>query len=222
MRIINQSYKIETPLTSQILKTIERSGRTCYKSAEDQITEDSAKKFVAMLIQRGHYSVLEHGAITVRFIVDRGVSHEIVRHRLASYSQESTRFCNYTKEKFDKEITVIKPLGLEGEALTAWKKLALLSEDTYFAIFGFLKEKGWDEKKIPQWARSVLINSLKTEIVMTANPREWRHFFTMRAAPPAHPQMREVACPLLQDFRFGVPVLFDDVGDPNCMEKLPC
>lgn len=220
MRIIDQSYRIETPLGPEILAQIERSGRTCYKS-EKSITPESGAKFVAMLIEKGHHAVLEHGPnIAVRFVCDRGVSHEIVRHRIASYAQESTRYCNYTKEKFDEQITVIKPWGLKGEAYRMWEMSCKASETDYFAIVAILKDQGVPEKKIPSWARSVLPNSLKTEIVMTANPREWRHFFAMRAAAPAHPQMRELACPLLEDFRSNVPVLFDDVGDPSCLAEM--
>jgi len=217
MRIVPASYKIESKLSSDLLLDIERYGRTCYRSEDRIFNLETAGKFVAMLIRRGHHSVLEHGSITVRFVCDRGVTHEIVRHRLASYSQESTRYCNYTDGKFDSEITVIKPFGLEGYAYNLWEQSCKEAEVKYFAIVAQLKEEGWDEKKIPSWARSVLPNSLKTEIVMTANPREWRHFFSLRAAPPAHPQMREVACPLLAEFHERVPVLFDDVGDAGCL-----
>ena len=209
MRIIKASYAIESQSPLDLLVPIERAGRTCYKS-EEKITAETALEFVAMLIRKGHHSVLEHGSITVRFICDRGVSHEIVRHRLASYSQESTRYCNYSDERFGEEITVIDPRPfLSGHPFNVWYAAMEAAEYRYF----FLLEKGVK----PQMARSVLPNSLKTEIVMTANPREWRHFFSLRAAKPAHPQMRELACPLLADFRGRVPVLFDDVGDPDCV-----
>jgi len=211
MRIVKQSYTIESELSPQMIVDIERYGRTCYKSEDREINEETAKKFVAMLIERGHHSVLEHGSATVRFVCDRGVSHEIVRHRIASYSQESTRYCNYAKDKFGNEITVIDPrphMDHPGE-FAVWKSAMEDAEKRYFVLI----EMGVK----PQMARSVLPNSLKTEIVMSANPREWRHFFTMRAAAPAHPQMRELACPLLREFRERVPVLFDDVGDPDCI-----
>jgi len=189
---------------------IERYGRTCYKSDDREFSEETAKKFVAMLIERGHHSVLEHGSITVRFVCDRGVSHEIVRHRIASYSQESTRYCNYAKDKFGNEITVIDPsTHMNQEQINAWRAAMEAAEAFYFDLI--------KREAKPQMARSVLPNSLKTEIVMTANPREWRHFFALRAAPPAHPQMRELACPLLKEFRERCPVLFDDVGDPECV-----
>ena len=109
MKIMIASAEIEHMLAGDVLlENIERAGRTCYKS-EDKITEGSSKKFAKMVLDRGHHSVIEHGLAIVRFICDRGISHEIVRHRLASYSQESTRYCNYSKDKFGKEITVIDP-----------------------------------------------------------------------------------------------------------------
>lgn len=208
MRIIEPSYHIETELDGDaILKRIERAGRTCYKS-EARITETSARKFVAMVIRRGHHSVIEHEAASVRFVCDRGVSHEIVRHRLASYSQESTRYCNYSKNRFGNEITVVDPGPmLTNDQRVVWTQAMTYAEIHYFAML----EAGAS----PQIARSVLPNSLKTEIVMTANLREWRHFFSLRAAAPAHPQMRQLACPLLAEFRRLVPVIFDDVGDPD-------
>ena len=210
MRIIEQSYTIESDLSLQMIIDIERYGRTCYKSDDREFNEETAKKFVAMLIERGHHSVLEHGSATVRFVCDRGVSHEIVRHRIASYSQESTRYCNYAKDKFGNEITVIDPRPhMDSDQFLVWKAAIMQAEQAYFRLVEFGAK--------PQMARSVLPNSLKTEIVMSANPREWRHFFTMRAAAPAHPQMRELACPLLKEFRERVPVLFDDVGDPDCI-----
>jgi thymidylate synthase (FAD) len=205
MKVVSASYRIESNI-SDLLTIIERAGRTCYKSEDREINKDTAAKFVKMLIDRGHHSVLEHASMTIRFIVDRGVSHEIVRHRLASYSQESTRYCNYSKEKFGSEITVIDPSRHLGHAAYIdWSESVQFAEAQYFSMI--------DSGAAPQMARSVLPNSLKTELVMTANVREWRHFFSLRAARAAHPQMREVACPLLRRLRLSVPVLFDDVGD---------
>lgn len=210
MRIVPQSYTIESELSPKMIIDIERYGRTCYKSDDREFNEETAKKFVAMLIERGHHSVLEHGSATVRFVCNRGVSHEIVRHRIASYSQESTRYCNYTKDKFGNEITVIDPgRHMDEDQYSVWAGACEESEWRYFDLIKAGAK--------PEMARSVLPIGLKTEIVMSANPREWRHFFTMRAASPAHPQMRELACPLLKEFRERVPVLFDDVGDPDCM-----
>ena len=113
MKIVKASYIIESEINGlEILKQIEKVGRTCYKS-EDRITDESAIKFVTGLIARGHEAMIEHNSLSVRFICDRGVSHEIVRHRLASFGQESTRYCNYSKDKFGNEITVIEPLFLK-------------------------------------------------------------------------------------------------------------
>lgn len=207
MKIINADVEILTPLDGQaVLRHIERCGRVCYKS-EDKITENSATKFVAGIIKRGHEAVLEHFSITVKFVCDRGVSHEIVRHRLASYCQESTRYCNYSRDGFGGEITVIKPCYLEenSPAYFYWSAACRKAENAYFNILNF----GCS----PQEARAVLPNSLKTEVVMTANLREWRHFFKLRTAPAAHPQMREVAWMLLKQMREMIPGVFDDCGE---------
>lgn len=153
-----------------ILKQIEQCGRVCYKS-EDNIAAGTAEKFVANIIKRGHEAVLEHFSFSVKFTCDRGVSHEIVRHRAASYCQESTRYCNYSNDKFGSEITVIKPLYLEPGTLgyDAWFMACQTAEGAYFDLL--------DWGCSPQEARAVLPNSLKTEIIMTANLREYRHFF---------------------------------------------
>ena len=191
----------------KVLQKLELVGRTCYKS-EDKITEDSAAKFVAGLIKRSHEAMLEHVSITVKFVTDRGISHEIVRHRLASYAQESTRYCNYSQDKFGHELTFIIPDFLEygSEGFKLWKDEMKQVEKTYFAML----EAG----HTPQEARSVLPNSLKTELVMTANLREWRAFFKLRAANStgaAHPQMLEITRPLLDDLKAMIPVVFDDI-----------
>lgn len=219
MKLIKPSYKILTKVNGEaMLKRIEAAGRTCYKS-EDKITMDSAKKFVASIIKSGHESVIEHEGISVRIICDRGVTHEIVRHRLASYSQESTRYCNYSKDKHDNQLTFIIPKWLDveegiytyqhnigrGKAKEFWLDTMIDIETAYIKL---LEIGGWK----PQQARSVLPNSLKTEIVMTCNVREWRHFFKLRTAGAAHPQMREIACPMLDEFKQLIPVLFDDIS----------
>ena len=207
MKIINASYHIETPIDgTKILKRIEKAGRTCYKS-EDRITEESAKSFVQKLIERGHESVLEHESITVRFVCDRGVSHEIVRHRLASYSQESTRYCNYSNDRFGYEITFIKPCFFKEAkgAYCSWYNTMDFAECAYFDML--------EDGCTPQEARSVLPNSTKTEIVMTANLREWRHFLKLRTAKAAHPQMRELTVPLLHELQERIPVVFDDIAE---------
>lgn len=207
MRIIDASYSIETPIDgAEILKRIEKAGRTCYKS-ENRITEESAENFVRTLIERGHESVLEHESITVRFICDRGVSHEIVRHRIASFSQESTRYCNYSGNRFGNQITFIKPCFLEEGTggYKLWKQAMFVAEKEYFELLN------WG--CTPQEARSVLPNSTKTEVVMTANLREWRHFLKLRTAKAAHPQMRELTVPLLHELQRQIPVIFDDIGE---------
>ena len=208
MKIIKPGFEFITPINgSVILKRLEECGRVCYKS-EGKITDDSAPKFVAGIIKRGHEAVLEHCSFTVKFVCDRGVSHEIVRHRLASYCQESTRYCNYGKDQFGSEITVIEPCYLNENTFAhdEWKEACRRAETAYFNLLN------WGLS--PQEARAVLPNSLKTEVVMTANIREWRHVLKLRCSKAAHPQMREVATQLLKELQEKIPVLFDDI-DPE-------
>ena len=204
MRIIKPGVEIMTP-TDGILEHLERCGRVCYKS-EDKIADGTAEKFVAGIIKRGHEAVLEHASVTVKFTCDRGVSHEIVRHRMASFCQSSTRYCNYSNEKFGSEITVIEPLFLERgtDGWAIWENACLEAEEAYFSLLY--------SGRTPQEARSVLPNSLMTELVMTANIREWRHFLRLRCDKAAHPQMREVAVMLLDKLHEAVPVCFDDIA----------
>lgn len=216
MQLIKPSFTIEDTIDGiAILKKIEKAGRTCYKS-EVSITEESACEFVAKIIKNGHHSVLEHEKVSVRVVCDRGVSHEIVRHRIASYSQESTRYCNYSTDKFNNEITFILPCWIDSitpgyyhdlreqaSTVNYWFNHMLWSERTYM----YMIKNGWSSQE----ARSILTNSLKTEIVMTMNLREWRHFFTLRTAPAAHPQMREIAQPMLDDFKRLIPIVFEDI-----------
>lgn len=205
MNIIKPAVFLEDEIDGQaIIKKLERIGRVCYKS-EGNIKEDSAERFIAAIMKRGHESVIEHVSISVRVICDRGVTHEIVRHRLASYSQESTRYCNYSNEKFGNELTFIKPCfwDEDSENYKIWKNSMELIEKNYMAMM----ESG----ATPQEARSILPNSLKTEIVMTMDLRAWRNFFKLRTAHAAHPQMREVACMLLKEFKERIPVIFDDI-----------
>lgn len=206
MRVVNPGFEFLTvPDAAQMLQLIEKAGRTCYKS-ETNITETSAKNFVGKIIKSGHLSVIEHVSMTVRFICDRGISHELVRHRMASFSQESTRYANYAKDRFDNEITVIRPFFWEeGTAQwQLWYDSMLAAEKTYMELIA----KGAS----PQQARSVLPNSLKTELVMTANLREWRHVMELRCAPDAHPQVREIMIPFLQEANRLVPVVFEDLA----------
>ena len=205
MRIIEPYFEILDELDGKkMLQKIERIGMVCYKS-EDLITEDSAEKFIGNILKRGHESVIEHEKISVKMVCDRGVTHEIVRHRVASYSQESTRYCNYQKDKFGNELTFIKPVFWKEDSpeYTLWKESMQQIEDQYMKLI----EMGASAQE----ARSILPNSLKTEIVVTMNLREWRHFFRLRTASAAHPQIREIAGMVLEEFRRQIPVVFDEL-----------
>lgn len=245
MKIVNAGYENLTdisPYGTLELEQIERAARTCYKS-EDKITEqgESAKKLIKNLIKNGHEAMLEHSQLSVKFICDRGVSHELVRHRMASFAQESTRYCNYGNEKFGKAITCVLPFKFHGAntvltedeirelyyethgasrsieiyskvmdlpdielAYALWRLSCAEAEETYFSL---LDDLGWS----PQEARCVLPNNLKTEVVMTANYREWRHILKLRTDKAAHPQMRELMVPLLKELKERIPVIFDDI-----------
>ena len=217
MKVVSPAFEILTPIDGiEILKTIEAVGRTCYKS-EDKITDDSCVNFVQGIINRGHEAVIEHYNITVRLTNDRGVSHEEVRHRIASYAQESTRYCNYAKDKFGNEITYIDIRGgmeldpkvskldvaIQSQIYDEWVEACLDAEKHYNKMISL--------GATPQIARSVLNNSTKTEICITMNLREWRHFFRLRTSPAVHPQMREIAIQLLMAFKMMIPVVFDDI-----------
>lgn len=216
MKIKKAGYHIMTPLDADyILKHLEKAARLCYKS-EDKIEDGSAIDMLKRILKIGHESVIEHFSISVEFEVDRGVSHEMVRHRLCSFSQESTRYANYSKKKFGQEITVIEPcFWQEGtEAYSDWVDAMELAERSYMRLLDIKGVKA-------QEARSVLPNSLKTGVIMTANIREWRHVLKLRCDKPAHPQIREVMLPLLSELYSRVPVLFDDLyakfyGAPQC------
>lgn len=199
MKYIKPSYEIMTPIDGNyILRFIERVGRTCYKS-EGKITEDSASKFVAGLIKRGHEAMIEHYSLTVRFIVDRAAANEITRHRLASFAQESTRYC-----KYGDNIEVIPPVGYEDNA----------AYDTGVDVACYAYQHMIDDGITPEIARDVLPLSLKTELVMTANLREWRHFFKLRAegvTGKPHPKLLAVTVPLLNELKTKLPIIFDDI-----------
>lgn len=206
MRIIAPYVEVVREDFESFKRKIEWCGRKCYKS-EDKMTIESADAFIERIISRGHESVIEHAVITACFVVDRGVSHEIVRHRIAAYSQESTRYCNYSNEKFGSEITVVAPWFFENlsekDKWDTWYQACKEAEAHYFKLL----EVG----ATPQEARSVLPNSLKTEIACTYNLREWRHFFKLRCSPAAHPQMKQISIPLLLYFKERLPVFFDDI-----------
>lgn len=203
MNIINPSFEIITKINGdEIIKKIERAARVCYKSEGHIGNIEKARSFVGAVIASGHESVIEHEAVTVKVVCDRGVSHEIVRHRLASYSQESTRYCNYEK----KGLTFIKPCFWRDDSkeYDKWFIMMRTIENVYNSMIV--------EGSRPEEARSILPNSLKTELIMTMNLREWRHFFKLRTSKLSHPQMREIACPMLDKFKELIPVIFDDIN----------
>lgn len=245
MKLVKASYKIITPINGEaILKQVELAARTCYNSEgkieyeewrnnegvihPERSLSKSARVLIPKLISRGHFAMLEFGGmITVRFIVDRGVSHELVRHRLASFAQESTRYCNYE----GKDMEFILPCWMDDCQLGSHDSNTIIShikgvpyeqdfnpeelnEIWFFESIAFSEMKynnliknGWS----PQQARSVLPNSLKTEINMSCNIREWREVFRQRCANAAHPSMQEVMRPLLKEFQQKIPLLFDDI-----------
>lgn len=206
MKIVSPSFEILTPLEPrEMLARIERAGRTCYRS-ENRITPDSAAAFVRTIIKSGHHSVIEHESISVRLVCDRGVTHELVRHRLASFSQESTRYVNYGRGPEGRGLVVVKPVFFEegSEKYNLWLKSMEEAEASYLALAG--------AGATAQEARTVLPNSLKTEIVMTANLREWRHVFALRCSAASHPQMREIMKMLLARFQELLPDVFGDLG----------
>jgi thymidylate synthase (FAD) len=205
MKIIPPSFEILTPVDPPaILARLERAGRTCYRS-EARITPDSAGAFVRTIIKSGHHSVIEHESISLRLVCDRGVTHELVRHRLASFSQESTRYVNYGRGPEGRGLVVIEPLFFErsSEKYRLWLAAMDAAERAYLDLTA--------AGATAQEARTVLPNSLKTEIVMTANLREWRHVLALRCSPASHPQMREIMKMILARFRELLPEVFGDV-----------
>ena len=221
MNKVTAGFEILTPISEggiKELQHIEKIGRVCYKS-EDRITEDgeSAKRFVGMLIKNEHEAMIEHSSLSVKFVVDRGVSHELVRHRIASFAQESTRYCNYSNNKFGGECTYIDIMpGMHLDT-----KMSNMSEEELNAVYEEWVLAMEDAEKhymrmlelgaTPQIARSVLPNSTKTEITITSNYREWRNFFKLRVPKTSHPQMREVTIKLLEELKTRIPVIFDDI-----------
>jgi thymidylate synthase (FAD) len=218
MKVVKPAFEIKTLADwSTMLRMLEEVGRKCYKS-EDKITEDSYEGFLRGIIDRGHEAIIEHVSFTVFVICDRGVSHEIVRHRIASYAQESTRFCNYSKDKFDNSVSFIDLHG----GMEFDTKMQTLTPDKVWEIYDEWQRACCEAEAhylrmlelgaTPQIARSVLPNSTKTEIAITMNLREWRHFFKLRTALAAHPQMREIMLPLLAEIQTQCPLVFGDIG----------
>jgi thymidylate synthase (FAD) len=214
MKLVKPSFEILEIMGGLFtpLELIEVAGRTCYKS-ETRITKESSHEFVQKLNRLGHESVIEHSAATVRFIVDRGVTHELVRHRLCAFSQESTRYCNYKGG-----VTFVIPpwVDLPADEYDDDFDIDILSPEDrtwYIAMINAeIDYKVLLNKWSLQQARSVLPNSLKTEIVVTTNFREWKHIFTLRTSKAAHPQMREIMIPLLQEFKELIPIIFDSIN----------
>jgi len=205
MKIVNPEIIIDKDqLNESKLANLEKYGRICYRS-DSEFSTMSSKRFLSNLISRKHLSVVEHEKVTVIIITDRGVTHEIVRHRIGSYSQESTRYCNYANDKFGNEITVIKPLFYkEGtKEFLLWLSCMESIERTYLDLI--------KNGSTAQEARSVLPNSLKTTIAVTYNFREWRHFLELRCSSKAHPQMQQIAIPILLCFKKAFGCLFDDI-----------
>ena len=205
MKIIEQSVELVDDFdAAAIMKKIERAGRVCYKS-EGNIKDDTAEKFIRGVIKRGHESVIEHAAISFKIICDRGVTHELVRHRIASYSQESTRYCDYSAGKFGGELTFIKPCfwAEDDENFQLWKSAMAQLEKNYLVM----RANGVK----PEEARSILPNSLKTEIFVTMNLREFRHFLKLRCDKAAHPQMRQLAGMIYDIIKEKLPVIVEDI-----------
>lgn len=207
VKIIEQSFEILTPIDgNQILKHIEKCGRTCYQSYENE-TEDtsSAEKMIKMLIKMGHESVLEHFLITIKAKIDIGNYKDLTRHRFASFSIESTRFCNYSKGKFGNELTVISPCNMDKNSgiYHTWLKTMNDIEKAYIDM----SEMGAK----PDQLRMILPHSLAAEVTMSANLREWRHIFKMRCQKAAHPSVRQIMLQVLNEFKKQIPVIFDDL-----------
>jgi thymidylate synthase (FAD) len=208
MKIVESSYEILTDISpeavKQMMRNIERIGRTCYKS-EDKIAKDSYKTFVNMIVSKNHLAVIEHEKLSVRFITDRGISHEMVRHRLASFAQESTRYCNYSNDKFGHELVFVCPfteneIAENTEGYCLWLKSMQEAEDSYMNLLSVGVKA--------QMARSVLPNSTKTEVVVTTNLRHWLEIFSQRDSSAAHPQMRRLMHKLHLELQEAMPLIF--------------
>jgi thymidylate synthase (FAD) len=205
MKVFNPAvFIVDAPLYSVLSRKIENIARVCYKS-EDKIKHGSDIQLIDRLIKNGHHAMIEHDSISVLFSVNRGITHEIVRHRLCSFAQSSTRYCNYSGERFGKEISVIEPMFFERGSLEyqLWYDLNAAAEQAYMALI----EAG----ATPQQARDVLPHSLQADIVVTANIREWRTIFGLRCDLAAHPQMLQVMLPLLDWCINEYPVFFEDM-----------
>ena len=195
---IEQSYEI-LDMTPDPVGAIARAARTCYRSEANASAENDVR-LVRRLIESGHEAMVEHAWLSVRFRTDRGVSHEIVRHRLFSFAQESTRYCNYDGRGFE----FILPVGISCSEDATMRMLCRHAAQTYSALV--------DNGTTPEIARAVLPNATATTIVVSGNLREWRHALRLRTDSHAHPQIRALMTPLLAELREKMPVVFEDIG----------
>lgn len=214
MRFVKPSVEFITDLKELDPKIIADAGRTSYKSHKANATREDAENFIRKLITNGHESVLEHLSFTVKFVTDRITANCLVRHRLASFTQESTRYCNYSKDKFGNEISCLYPKTLKDkgceEALTAVYDAYVAAEDAYLKLLGM--------GVATQEARCVLPLGLKTELVMTANIREWRHILKLRTDSAAHPDVRYLCNQILDELNKYHPYfVFDLIKDEECL-----
>lgn len=218
MKIIKPKIIIEDLDYVKMMKNLERASRTCYRS-EDKITEDSYKTLLKNCINRGHESVLEHEKITIQMICDIGVYKDLTRHRHASFSIESTRFCNYNKDKFDNQLHLIEPVFYENnwnEAITLGSAISINERKSYYwydcmknieQTYNAMIELG----SIPDEARMILPHSTAATVTMTANIREWKHILELRCTKHAHPAVQQVMIPLLLHFKETMPEIFDSI-----------
>ena len=203
MRLVEPLIKVENFDGVKIMKRIERACRTCYRS-EDKISEESYKNLLTNCLNRGHESVLEHEKITVRIYSDIGTYKDLTRHRFASFSVESTRYCSYNKDKYGNEIAVVNPVYMEDkEVFETWKKAIEDMEKAYMKM----KELGAST----DMCREVLPHSTAAEYTMTANIREWKHILELRTTNHVHPAIRQVLIPLLLLFKEQMPEIFGDI-----------
>lgn len=205
VKIIEPHYEIMTPIDGKvILKHLELCARNCYKS-EGSITEESAEKMIKKIIELKHEAMIEHFSISVKFTTDLSFYKDVTRHRVASFAIESTRYCMYAKEKFGSELTVTKPCNIiEGTPEYAeWLRCMQDIERAYLAMAALGCK--------PDQCRMLLPHSVKADVILTANLREWRHIIKLRAAKAAHPCIQELMKPLLKEFSEKIPVIFDDL-----------
>ena len=204
MKIIEPEIIIDNFDSVQIMQNLERACRTCYRS-EDKITDESYKTLLKNCINRGHESILEHEKITIRMVCDIGVYKDLTRHRHASFSIESTRYCNYGKDKFDNEIKFIRPCNIDENTLPYqyWKDALITIEHNYIMMGNC--------GCTPDQMRMILPHSTAALVTMTANIREWKHILELRASKHTHPSVQQLMIPLLLEFKKTMPEIFDNI-----------